>query len=376
MNLLNTSKASLLIDSTNMVAIGTVNLVRVAIETQNQFLTDYLIDNFEKIMQINEYNTELLNEFRKLGIDKERLRNIQEKTVNEISGNEFIKFVQSAHKHEGLKLKFDYNSFTKHLLKQDKGIIQDEISIQMISRLIQELCEHEGIDISQIEFGGTGHFNKNLKIGEYVLKISPNDNRRTVKIRKDKRIIKPILRQQTNVERRKNIPNLFIEIQNVVETNWYDGLSEGEIEDTLYSIFAELMDRGLRWTDIKEENVGRLLKPNKENFYIDGEELVSSDYATGYYGEEPDEVLGPGELVVIDTDYIYESKWKQNIKIPLNSFYQCFLTRYEEEQQQKQEQKINDSIKKIISNEGYTREATRSTLNKLWNLVKTKFRGR
>ena len=53
-------------------------------------------------------------------------------------------------------------------------------------------------------------------------------------------------------------------------------------------------------------NIGRLLKPNKENLTVYGEEIQSSDYAIGFIGERKGEILKPGELVVIDTDYIYK----------------------------------------------------------------------
>lgn len=375
--LLATDKATLLVDSINIIAIEAINLVKAAIQTKSEMLTSYLVENFEKIAQINSYNMELLNEFRKLGIDKERLRSIQENAVNEISGNDFLKFIQSANGYEGFQIELNYDSFTKHLLKKEESVMQDEVLLQMISRLIQELCEHEGIKITQIEFGGSGYYNTNLKIGEFVLKIAPS-NRKTVKIRNDKRIIKPILRQQTNAERRKNIPNLFIEIQNVVKTNWYDGLSEKQIQETLYSIFSELMDRGLRWTDIKKENIGSLIKPNTGTYTFDGKEQTSNNYVVSYYGEEPQEVLGPDKLVIIDTDYIYETKWTKNIKIPRESCYPDFLKRYEREHEKEkvQEREINDSVKKIIIEGGYTPEKTRNILSKLWRLVTNRFKGR
>ena len=379
--LLKTDKAKLLTDSVNIIAIKAINVLKAAIQTRNEMITNLLIDNFEKIIKANSYDTELLNEYRKLGIDKERLRSIQEDVINELSGNNFISFIQSANQYEGLQVKFDYNSFTRQLLKKDEKVMQDEVAIQMVSRLIQELCKHEGLDISQIEYGGIGNFNTNLKIGEYVLKIASKDkksNRRTVKIRNDKRIIRPILRQQTNIQRRKNIPNLFIEIQDYVDTNWFDGLSEKQIQEALYSIFSELMDRGLRWTDIKPENIGRLRKPNAGTYTVDGKEQISSDYAVSYYGDMPQEILKRGELVIIDTDYIYETKWVKNIKIPRESYYEDFIARYEREKEENkiEEPIINDSVKSIIIDGGYTQEKARSTLGKLLNLIQNRFKGR
>lgn len=88
-----------------------------------------------------------------------------------------------------------------------------------------------------------------------------------------KRIIQPLLR--------KNIPENFeelleaeelssdnilaIEIQPLTDKNWYEGLTEIEIEEKLYLIFKELMDSGILWTDIKAENVGRMKMFNSEN---------------------------------------------------------------------------------------------------------------
>lgn len=77
-------------------------------------------------------------------------------------------------------------------------------------------------------------------------------------------------------------------------------------EEELYSLYKEVRDRGIILADIKLDNVGRLLKDNNRYW---NKELGKSKRAVGYIEDEDfstnDEVLKAGELVIIDSDYIY-----------------------------------------------------------------------
>ena len=80
---------------------------------------------------------------------------------------------------------------------------------------------------------------------------------------------------------------------------------------------------GIVWTDIKKENVGRLIRPNRTNYYseeLEGKledektlrvaerELQVSDNSVGIFERRIEECLQPGELVILDTDYIFKEE--------------------------------------------------------------------
>lgn len=171
-------------------------------------------------------------------------------------------------------------------------------------------------------------------IGDYILKIG--SMRTNEKIPNDKRILQPIIRQELEPGEMKNYEYNFIEVQNAVDKDWHEGMTEKQIEDILYEVYADMRSRGIIWTDIKKDNVGRLLKPNKINYTytdIDGEEkdLRPTEEATGIIGEiQESDVLPAGEYVVLDTDFITRKD------VITTDMYRKFETRYNLEKKQNQ----------------------------------------
>lgn len=303
-------------------------------------------NNLPQILEKHNYNVNLVEKFRKLNIDNSILKQLQENIAEAQYGIDLIKYVQSCKNAEGFDLNWDFDDIANHLFrKEEESLSVDSVDKKMISKIIEELCESQGIGIKDLEFAGGGFYSQNIKIGDYVLKIGRE--RITNEIRNHRRIIKPIIRQQTNKEGKKDVPNLFVEVQNAVDTKWYEGMSEKEVDEVLYQIYKELMDESIVWTDIKPENVGRLLKPNKENLTVYGEEIQSSNYSVGFIGERKGEILKPGELVVIDTDYIYTKG--ENVDIPIVSKFGEFRERYKKER--KKDNKLR--IKKLIEDGKY-----------------------
>lgn len=307
----------------------------------------------KEVLKKHEYKLELISMFRQFNIEDSVFKEIQDDIINSLSGKDLIIYIQSAKENEGFNRNWDGSELTRQLFKHDEEIANDKILQSMIAKLIDELCKHEKVGIEDIEYGGSGFFNFNIKIGDYILKLG-QDGRETDYIPNDKRIIKPLLRQQTNIGNKKDVPTTFVEIQNVVDTSWYDELDKDEIREQLYIIYKELRDRGKVWTDIKPQNVGRLLKPNKENFKIEvlnenGEiekkELQSSNYAVSFTGDMPNEILDTGELVVIDTDYIYKADDKYKYPVPKESYFDEFEERYREEKSKIDTAGIKDIIK-------------------------------
>lgn len=173
-----------------------------------------------------------------------------------------------------------------------------------ISGIAKELLQDQKLTLDKMQIYGEGKYSKTIKVGDYVFKVG--DIRRTPKIINDKRIIQPLFRRKLEG---KNGEEIFIEVQNLVEKDWYEGLTEEEIKEELYKVYSEMRDAGTRWTDVRKENVGRLLKPNTGLYNINGQKLEGANEAKGFIETEnrrTKDVLGVGELVVIDTDYIFD----------------------------------------------------------------------
>jgi len=130
-----------------------------------------------------------------------------------------------------------------------------------------------------------------------------------------RRILQPIIRRSIATNDRitdwsSNKKAEFIEVQNLVDKNWYKDMTKEEINEVLFTIYSEMRSQGLVWTDIKANNVGRLLRPNKANLslFLDENrqkiEGIPPNEAIGFIGEVQGDVLQEGEYVILDTDYI------------------------------------------------------------------------
>ena len=200
--------------------------------------------------------------------------------------------------------------------------IKDEITLQMLQLIYKELMDKQNLSIRDIEPLGRGSYSNNYKIGQFILKIG--ETRRTKIIPYHRRILQPIIRQDTSSNRENN---LYLEIQNEVDNKWYQDMTEEQIEEELYKIYKEMREEGIIWTDVKKQNVGRLIRPNKTNYYeetlegdiknrktlkINKKELDVNDNSLGIVDRKKEECLQPGELVILDTDYIFK---KEDINI-------------------------------------------------------------
>jgi len=314
------------------------------------------------------FNIDLMEILRTFGIDKIQFVENQDEIIANLSKGDLLRYIQQSKEQEGFYKQWDSKQLVSNIFKNDQSIITDDITLTMLSTLISELCKQTDTELckqadikpTDITLAGEGAYSLALEIGEYILKIG--DERAYDRIVKDKRIIIPLVRQQTNPisegEERKiqnDVPNLFIEVQPIVEANWYEGLSEDEIKEELYKVYADLRDRNIFWTDVKEENVGRLIKPNNGQFKINGQELKPDNEAIQSDGDEIKEILGPGELVVIDTDYIFLGNPTKEYVGAKMSYHREFEERYKREKEIYQNT-ILEEIANIAEHSGYTRE--------------------
>lgn len=285
------------------------------------------------------------------GLPEEELLQNKHTIFNNIYGDNIILFIK------WLSERGQFNEQDISLSDYVKALhndIKDEQSLKMLEFFYKELIERQHISLKDIDVIGKGENSKSYKIGEFVLKVG--DTRVTKIIPYHKRILLPLIRQESNPESKDNSRNMYIEIQNAVDNKWYTDMSDYEIQEELYRIYRDMRKDGLIWTDIKKENVGRLIKPNKTNYYIDtliGElseenslhvsrkELEVNTQSTGMTDIVKEECLQSGQLVILDTDYIFreeERNLKQEIKSKRKSDYIIFERRYMYElEQEKQE---------------------------------------
>ena len=187
-----------------------------------------------------------------------------------------------------------YKEFFSHI---DYKTSNEDIELYSysIDNIITELLEREKCEYSDIEIIGSGTYYKVLKIGEKVFKIGIP--RRKHDFPNHKRILQPIIR--TNMETKDGKAIGCIEVSEYV--NAFKGK-----EEEMKKIFDELAQDGIIYGDMKRENLGILKKSNKNN-YTDIEvapESIGTD-------KNNDETLEEGEVVIIDTDHIYNKDDKK-----------------------------------------------------------------
>lgn len=145
-----------------------------------------------------------------------------------------------------------------------------------------------------LKYLGCGWFNITIQAGDKAIKLgAPEDEKEKPKIPYHPRLLQPIVRKD-DISRDSEHP-IGIEIYEVVDT-------DTEISDEeILEVYGELREAGIKWTDIKKENLGRLRKDNYP-------------YEFGYNVPVPPEMLGmvdsgverkvlkAGQLVIIDLD--------------------------------------------------------------------------
>lgn len=185
--------------------------------------------------------------------------------------------------------------------------------IEPLKAIMQELLEYEKIKPDQVEFMKKNSNSRIYKIGNKVLKISKN--RVTKQIPYCPEILQPLLRKELNSKNPKTNQEekiAFIEIQEFVNTK---NITSKDVKE----MYQKLKSEGIYWNDLKESNLGRLIKPN-EVWYTEEE---TEDKSTGHKikklinitpesaGEYNSlnikhKILKAGDVVILDSDELYE----------------------------------------------------------------------
>lgn len=192
---------------------------------------------------------------------------------------------------------------------------------EIIKLIILDVMKNENVKFSDITYNGGG-FSRILLIGDKVIKLG---DRVTKSFPNNPYIIVPILRQEFSINNEK----CFAEVTERVDTSIKPSKEE------LYQLYKNLRNLGLKWTDIRETNVGRLKKRNiihwKEN-------LNPTEEVLGLGAKRGKVILEKGELVILDADFIYDEN-DPNINYTNNKpLYDEFEKRYQTEKKKLKQQ--------------------------------------
>lgn len=182
--------------------------------------------------------------------------------------------------------------------------------------LLDEISKNESTSISSTEFIGTGGYSAVFAIKTKVIKIGIE--RKTPHFPNNPYILKPLLRKTITID---NMP-IFFEVIEKVDTNINDITKE-----EIYKLYKNIREIGLIWTDVKIDNVGRLIKDNKIYWY---ENITPSDETLEFTKTIGNYQLKKGELIVLDGDYIYNEN-DHNINSKMSNLQTEFEKTYQKE---------------------------------------------
>lgn len=208
--------------------------------------------------------------------------------------------------------------------------------VKTLEIMVDEVLNSEGkrmIDINEIKGGA---YSSIYEIGDKILKVG--GTRATYNIPNHRRILQPLTRINFIDENDRRAFGC-IEITNKVEQN---PDKDEQDEEKLYSIWKELREDEIIWTDIKSANIGKLKASNKPT--LNNEEMYVAPNSVGFDRELEEEPLGSDEWVIIDTDFIYS---KNDPDIKWTTLSAKFEKRYQQDCQAKIAQKYKnmDNIK-------------------------------
>lgn len=316
-----------------MINIGNANLVSKNINAIIQIILNY-------------------RGYQKVWISKAiiSLKGIQDKDIDESISNNLISIIRGPYSrgntwvilnlynicknigNSGDIIDKDYAEILKVIFSQNQYLSNNPDELNKIMVLISRIAQQENVKLSDITDAGAGQYNSCMRIGNTILKFGKD--RILEDLPAHTRILQPKLRiyfPKKHIEKIEqgslNSQDLItIEWQDAVDTNWDKDLTEEQKKEALYSIYKDLRKAGYIWTDIKPENVGRLLKPNIVKHM---EQSISGETL------EMQVSLPVGELVIFDTDRIYKKDKLpkfNNIGLLDSPLYEEFEKSYNEEQ--------------------------------------------
>lgn len=212
--------------------------------------------------------------------------------------------------------------------------IEDTTLKEVVKLIILDVLKNENVKLSDITYN-CGGLSSVLLIGNKVIKIG---DRATKSFPNNPYIISPLLRKKLEF----NGEFCFVEVTERVDT------SKKASKEELYQLFKKLRNLNLVWTDIKEDNVGRL---KKENIIHWRQNLNPTDGVLGLDVKRGETILKEGDLVILDADFIYDENDPNINYINNKDIYDEFEKRYQKEIKELKEQETKSDLNVIDFNE-------------------------
>lgn len=321
------------IDSSILKTISTMNVSRLdRLNEENQKI-------FLNILAENKCNipySEIMYKGNSKQVIYDNLLLFTENSQNLYSLMKFVKDNPSAYS----KVK-DYidnnpekavNSIFCEINKRVK--IEDTTLKEVVKLIILDVLKNENVKLSDITYN-CGGLSSVLLIGNKVIKIG---DRATKSFPNNPYIISPLLRKKLEF----NGAFCFVEVTERVDT------SKKASKEELYQLFKKLRNLNLVWTDIKEDNVGRL---KKENIIHWRQNLNPTDGVLGLDVKRGETILKEGDLVILDADFIYDENDPNINYINNKDIYDEFEKRYQKEIKELKEQETKSDLNVIDFNE-------------------------
>lgn len=209
--------------------------------------------------------------------------------------------------------------------------------------MMDELLQSENKKWIDIEKLNKGSYSVVYKIGDKILKVG--DIRETYNIPNHSRILQPLIR--TNfTQKNGNEDFACVEVSNCIDT--YFSREEQRNTDKLYEVYKELREAGIIWTDVRWNNVGKLKQSNIQT--LNNKKFNVNPNSVGFNKSIDGQQLEKGDIVILDTDYIYNENDK-NIFIQPNGFAKQFEERYKKENKPLTKTYIKMAITNMQNNE-------------------------
>ncbi len=200
---------------------------------------------------------------------------------------------------------------------------QDQLNVEYLYELFTQIKDNEGVRFSDIERIPGGNFCCVLIIGDKVFKFGKE--RGVDKIMDTPYIIKPLVRG--SLETNQDLPFFYEVTEKALPCDEKDVTQE-----EMYDLYKKLRDEGIVWVDIRENNLGYLLKDNILHW---NKPIQYDSESRGMLPCNQNITLKKGDLVIIDNDHrFYEDEVPEQYKAPewsVISYYQDFENRYQKE---------------------------------------------
>lgn len=278
----------------------------------------YSIDDIKILLACNTNKNYLIKKVA------EKNKNKMKKSMSKEAYIEFARWYKNI-------LEIELNTRLEEIVKD----IKDENTKWVVIKIIKDLLVKNNLSAKDIKKLKAGNYSEVYEIGDKVIKVG--ESREVYEVPNHSRILQPIIRREfpyfLERSKNKNVRSVCVEVQNKVDTNWYEGLTEKQIDEAIYKIYKELRADGIIWLDPKKENIGRLLKENTTHYYDrDGREIQPEDKSIGFYGKKGKRILQKGDLVILDTDFLVKKEdIKKSRNLQIFYFRDRFASRYDEE---------------------------------------------